>query len=109
ERRPHPGALERGVAGLTEQLRDAEVLLVLLLVERQRRPCLPLLVLQSHHIVVEARNFDAAAAILHLRDHLAENESWIGDGTAERAGVEIRAAAAQIDLEVHQAAQAVAD
>ena len=64
---------------------------------------------QRHHIVVEAGNLDAAAAILHLRDHLREHERRIGDGAAERSRVQVGAAAAQIDLEVHQAAQAVAD
>ena len=109
ERRPRPRALERRVAGLAEQLRDAEVLLVLLLVERQRRPRLPLLVLQRQHIVVEARNLDASAAVLHLREHLREHERRVRDRPAERSRVQIGVAASQVDLEVDEAAQSVAD
>ena len=80
-----------------------------LLVERQRCPRLPLLLLQRHHIVVEAGNLDAAAAILHLREHLRQDEGRVGHRAAERARVQVGAAAAQIDLEVDQAAQPVAD
>ena len=63
----------------------------------------------GHHIVVEAGDLDAAAAILHLREHLREHERRVGDRAAERARVQVGAAAAQVDLEVDQAAQAVAD
>ena len=65
ERGTRPGAFERRESGLAVQLRNAEVLAILLLVERQRRPCLTFRVLQRHHIVVEARNLDVAAAVFH--------------------------------------------
>ena len=55
EGRPGPGTFERRVARLAVDLRNAEVLPVLLLVERQLGPRLPLRLLQWHHIVVEAR------------------------------------------------------
>ena len=48
-------------------------------------------------------------AILHLRQHLREHERRVGDGAAERARVQVALGAAQVDLEVRQAAQAVAD
>ena len=108
ERRPRPRALERRVAGLAEQLRNAEVLLVLLLVERQRRPRLPLLLLQRQHIVVEARNLDAPAAVLHLREHLRQHERRIGHRAAEGSRVQVGVAASQVDLKVHEPPEPVA-
>ena len=109
ERRPRPHALERRVAALAEQLRRAELLAVLRLVERQLLPLRALRLAQRPHIVVEAGNLDAAAAILHLREDLGEHERRVGDGAAERARVQIALRAAQVDLEVGQPAQAVAD
>ena len=48
-------------------------------------------------------------AILHLRQDLAEHERRIGHRAAERSRMEVALRAAQIDLEVRQPAQAVAD
>ena len=50
-----------------------------------------------------------AAAIFHLRDHLGEHERRVGQRAAKRARMEVGAAAAEIDLKVNEAAQAVAD
>ena len=41
--------------------------------------------------------------------HLREHERRIGHGAAERSRVQVGVAAAQIDLEIHEAAKAVAD
>ena len=49
------------------------------------------------------------AAILHLRDHLREDERRVGDGAAKGSGMQIGVAAFQLDLAVHEAAQAVTD
>ena len=97
------------VSALPEQFRRAELLAIAGLVERQLLELRPLLVAQRPHVVVEAGDLDAAALVLHLREDLREHHGGIGDRAAERAGMQIALRAAQIDLEVDEAAQAVAD
>ena len=64
---------------------------------------------QVHDVVVEPVDLDAAALVLHLRDHLREDEAWVRERAAKRPGVKVGVASAEIDLRVDEAAQAVAD
>ncbi len=109
EGRSRPRSLEAAVARLAVQPRRAQFLPVLLLVERQPLEFLALLLGERPHIVVEPWNLDAAAAILHLRQHLRQHHRGVRHRAAERSGVQVGRRAAQVDLEVHEAAQAVAD
>jgi hypothetical protein len=109
EGRSPPHALQRRVAALAEQLRRPELLPVPRLVERQLPELSPLFFLQLPHIVVEAGNLDAAAAVLHLRQDLRQHHRRVGDRAAERAGVQVALRAPDVDLKVGQPAQAVAD
>src|SRR5262249_17269085 len=78
-------------------------------VEWQLLPRLALSGFEWPHIVVESRDFHTTAAVLHLRDHLGKRERRIGNSASERAGVEICLAAAEIDLTVHKAPEAITD
>ncbi len=109
EGRPRPDALERRVAAFAEQLRRAQFLAVLLLVERQLRQLVPFCVAQRPHIVIEARDPDAPTLVLHLRQHLRQHHRGVGHRAAKRTRVQVGLRAAKVDLEVRQAAQAVAD
>ena len=60
-------------------------------------------------VVVEARDLDAAALVLHLRERLRQRHGRIHHRAAERARVQVGFGAAHVDLEVGQAAQPVAD
>src|SRR5262249_17272126 len=108
ERRTGPGALERRIAAFAEHLRNAEVLAVLLLIERQTLPRLPLGLFERPDLVVEAGNLDPAAAILHLRQDLCDHECGVGNRTTEHPRMQVGAAAPQVDLAVDEPAEAVA-
>ena len=75
--------------------------------ERMPRPSS--LLLQRHHVVVEPWNPDAAAAVFHLGDELRQDERGVGDRRRRTIRMQIGAAATQVNLEIHQTAQAVTD
>ena len=100
---------ERGVALLARGPRHADLLEILLFVERQRRHLLTLAVRKRHDVVVEAGNGDAPFAIDQPGQDLRQGVGRIGDRAAERAGVQIAVGAADVKLVVGDAPQAVGD
>src|SRR4029453_13837957 len=82
EGRPRPDPLERRVAALSEEFRRAELLPGSRSVERQLLELPPFLVAQRPYIVVETGDLDAPSPVLHLGEHLGQNQGRVGDRAA---------------------------
>ena len=103
--RPCPQPFERRVSRLTTQCGDADLVHELVVAEWQFAHLREDRVGERTHLVVEARNGDAPAGIVHAGENARERHGRIDHRAAVHAGVQIAIGPAHVDLEVRHPAQ----
>ena len=102
-----PGALLHAESRLPGKPRGTDLALaILLFVERQPRPCLPLFRAGLFNPVVKARNQDLAIFVFEFGDDACQRLQRIGRHAAVHAGVQVYASAGGFQFGVNHAAQA---
>ncbi len=99
---PSPRPFQGGVAGLAEQLVHAQLLLVLVVVERNRRNRGPVIVGERDHAVEESLYGDLAVGRPHGRQNTRKSVNRILHGAAGCARVHVRLGSLHIDLHAAQ-------
>ncbi len=103
EGRPAASSLERRVARLADEGRQAEIGLIDLLVEGQGGERRPIGIGQGDHVVVEAGHPDPAIGPLERGDDLGEGVGRVLDRPAELARMEVDGGPDHVDLDVADA------
>ena len=107
--RPPPDALEGRESAFAKQFGRAKLLAIPALAEREFPELGTFLVAQRPHIVVEPWNLDAPPSVLHLTEHLSQDQGGVGDRPAERPRVKVAVGDTQVYLQIGQPAKAVAN
>ena len=100
--RPQP--LERGIPRFTSQRRHTDFVHQRVVAERQRAHLRTHRLGERLHIVVEARNRDAAVGVVHGGQNAGQRHRRIHDRATVHAGMQITAGAAHGDFEIRHAA-----
>ena len=98
-------AFDRRIPLFAAQITHANRLFVGRFVERNGRQHRTFVGREFFHVVVEARNRDAAVAVDHLGQQFAEHQCGVGHRTAEVAGVQVAVRSRYFNLPIGQTAQ----
>ena len=106
QRRANGSALQGGITSFAVYGSDAQVIHVVLFVERRFIHGLALFGTDNQHIIVKARNGDVVVFILHGSNHLAEDVDRVGYCAAVYPGMQVAVGRGHFYFHVAQAPQA---